>query len=579
MTSKVPQPQYTAAIEFRGVGVDPAGGRYLRIKVGTRTVIMDVDNLANSASASTEMSRLTRLGQPLLLPAAKKEFIARAHDEAGKPPTFKVATRTGFFGPVFVLPFIRVPRDGAQVARYFHPNFAQYHERFRGRGTLADWQKLMKLCRGKPRLMTGVALSFAGPVSAELGFEPPGVQFVGAGGSGRTTAGQVVAATWGGDSNPACLLPFGASWNTTINDLELVAAAHNQTLLWLDDMENAEKEAVKAVLKILNGQGKGRMTERRRQIYFTPLLSTANKSVVEVLKGLGFRRGFEPYIDRLMDIPPPDGSPYFFEGMRDDAEFRDFGNALRNLARENYGLAGPHFLRHLVDDLKDSRDRLQAFCAARQERFWKAAEDIESQTGRNLTRAKNRYATIYMAGCLAISYGILPFTESELLDAVWTCLRDHVAFIEKGLGVADAALNATPPDATANKAYWALQEYVGYYWKAGLIDLRKPGTKLPQGHDHAKALGYVGFTNKAVEIWLPGSRFEKIAGGPREARLLKRLLARRGRLSTWGSGNQSGKSVVRRPIPGFEDKWVVAIKLPNKYARSMFGAGQRRNRP
>jgi hypothetical protein len=293
-------------------------------------------------------------------------------------------------------------------------------------------------------------------------------------------------------------------------------------------------------------------------------------SVVEVLRGLGFKRGFEPYIDRMMDLPSPDGSPYFFEGMRNDEQFKAFGDDLRDLARQNYGLAGPHFLQHLVDDLKDRRDRLQAFCAARQERFWKAAEDIESQTGRNLTRAKNRYATIYMAGCLAISYGILPFTESELLDAVWTCLRDHVAFIEKEFGVADAALNATPPDATAEKAYRALQEYVDYYWKAGLIDLRKPGTKLPQGHDHANALGYVGKTNKAVEIWLPGPRFEKIAGGAREARLLKRLLARRGMLATWGSGKQSRKSVVRRLIPGFEDGWVVAIKLPKEYAtRSM----------
>jgi putative DNA primase/helicase len=162
------------------------------------------------------------------------------------------------------------------------------------------------------------------------------------------------------------------------------------------------------------------MTERRRLTYFTPLLSTANKSVVEVLRGLGFKRGFEPYIDRLMDIPPPDGSSYFFEGMRGDDEFRAFGNALRKLARENHGLAGPYFLHRLVNDLKDGRDRLQAFCHARQERFWKAAEDIVSKTGRNLTRAKNRYSTIYVAGCLAISYGILPFDESELLDAVWT---------------------------------------------------------------------------------------------------------------------------------------------------------------
>jgi hypothetical protein len=213
-----------------------------------------------------------------------------------------------------------------------------------------------------------------------------------------------------------------------------------------------------------------------------------------------------------------------------------------------------------------SQTASNALCHTRQERFWKAAEDIVSKTGRNLTRAKNRFSTIYVAGCLAISYGILPFDESELLDAVWTCLRDHVAFIEKELGVADAALNATPPDATAKKAYRALQRHVDDNWKHGLIDLRKPGRKLPKGHDHSNALGYVGIANQALEIWLPGPQFEKIAGGAREARLLKHELARHGLLSTWASGNQSPKSVVRRPIPGFQNKWVVAIKLPQAYA-------------
>jgi hypothetical protein len=39
-----------------------------------------------------------------------------------------------------------------------------------------------------------------------------------------------------------------------------------------------------------------------------------------------------------------------------------------------------------------------------------------------------------------------------------------------------------------------------------------------------------------------------------------------GLLSTWASGNQTSKLVVRRPIPGYENKWVVAIKLPAFYA-------------
>jgi hypothetical protein len=38
---------------------------------------------------------------------------------------------------------------------------------------------------------------------------------------------------------------------------------------------------------------------------------------------------------------------------------------------------------------------------------------------------------------------------------------------------------------------------------------------LPTGHDHSNALGYVGIANKALEIWLPDPRFQKIAGGAR----------------------------------------------------------------
>ena len=122
--------------------------------------------------------------------------------------------------------------------------------------------------------------------------------------------------------------------------------------------------------------------------------------------------------------------------------------------------------------------------------------------------------------------------------------------------------------AAASKAYKALQRHVNDNWKGGLIDFRKSGgRRLPKGHVHAKAVGYVGVSNKVVELWLPGERFQEIAGGPREAKLLKHKLAGLGLLSTWASGSQSPKLVVRRPIPGFENNWLVAVKLPKGYAK------------
>ena len=50
-------------------------------------------------------------------------------------------------------------------------------------------------------------------------------------------------------------------------------------------------------------------------------------------------------------------------------------------------------------------------------------------------RISNRFATLYVAGCLAVRFKIFPFTEAEVLEALLTCHRDHVAFIDEQLNI------------------------------------------------------------------------------------------------------------------------------------------------
>jgi hypothetical protein len=42
--------------------------------------------------------------------------------------------------------------------------------------------------------------------------------------------------------------------------------------------------------------------------------------------------------------------------------------------------------------------------------------------------------TIYAAGCLAIRFKILPYTEADVLRSLLICQRDHVALIDRELG-------------------------------------------------------------------------------------------------------------------------------------------------
>jgi hypothetical protein len=561
--------QYTSKIEFLGRGKSENGDSYLKVRVDKESALLNVDNLADARSG--ELKILTRLGEPLLASSARNKFLAEAQEEARKPPTFAVVTKTGWRDDVFVLPGGAVPNGQSDIELYFDPRYAHYHEKLREAGTPAGWRELARLCRGKTRLMGALALSFTGPICAAFGLEPPGLHLVAEGGKGKTTIGRVAAATWGGDPNPVNRLGCGVSWNTTTDDLEVVAAAFNQMLLFLDDMHDAGTEAVKAIVRIMNGEGKGRWTEVHRQTFCTPLLSTSNTSVIAIAKALGLKKQYEALIDRLIDISLPDDCRYFFEGLQEKEEFRAFGNGLRRLCSKNFGLAGPEFVRRLAIDLKADRARSQAFVEARQQSFWNAAANIESRGDRDLTRLCDRFATIYDAGCLAISYNILPFAEAELLDALLVRLRDHVAFIDNELGIAAAPANFSgavrAPAATIAPAQQPFDQLKKFINAGGFLDLREEDPSLPLAEE---PIGYVGEHDKRKEYWLTNRQFEAVAGGKREGQVLKVHLHSMGLLSTVQRGAGLGL-VVKRPIPGANNRTrVVAIRAaPQKQARPL----------
>ena len=90
------------------------------------------------------------------------------------------------------------------------------------------WKELLDLCRGNSRLICGFALGFSGAPCAAFGLDPPGVQFHGRGGCGKTAAARTVTSMWGWDLTPGARLGFGSSWNAKPNALEVIAAGCNE---------------------------------------------------------------------------------------------------------------------------------------------------------------------------------------------------------------------------------------------------------------------------------------------------------------------------------------------------------------
>ncbi len=573
-------------VEFLGVGASGDGDCFLKRRVGSHVDLISVAKLISNPIA--EYVRLQRAGLPLLRHAARNKFIEQVEIEAGKRPTFLVATQPGLYRGKVCLP--GVPVSAGQSAVEFYPDerHAPVYEKFLRAGTYRGWRELVLLSRGNSRLLFAYQLAFSGFVCAAFGLDPPGALFWGPGGWGKSTACKIPSAGWGWDPTPSTRIGFGFPWRTKVAALENYAAGCNHTLLFLDEMSQARKEAVEAIMMVAQGHATARYTELTRQTWSEPLLTNSNKSLLAILLKLEFE--FDAaYVDRLPDIPPPDRCTCFFEDLHGSRDVAAYEARLRALAEKHHGWAGWHYGKEFERALDADRDELKAFVDAAREEYRQAAASITS-SWRDLVRLHGRFATIYASGCLASRFRVLPLDRAELLEADLICARDHVAFVEKEvrrLGVPVSPASAPPINAApvANSAVAApdgsplgrLKQYLDAKIPNGLIDLRDSATELPEDHDHDNSPGYIGIHDGAVEIWLSNVRFEKIAGGKRDGQALKRTLVGTRVLKVWGRGKGKVGPLVKRRIANLGLCWVVAM-TPSKAMKARLPALRDRKR-
>lgn len=580
------QPGGARQVEFLGVGASGDGDRFLKRRIGSHVDLIDVAKLISNPTA--EYVRLQRAGLPLLRRAARDRFIEKAEIEAGKEPTFLVARQPGLYRGKVCLPGDPVSQGPSDVEFYPDERHAPVYEKFLRAGTYRGWNELVSLSRGNSRLLFADQLAFSGLPCAAFGLDPPDALFCGPAGWGKSTACKIPSAIWGWDPTPNTRLGFGFPWRTKLAALENYAAGCNHTLLFLDEMSKARREAVEAIMMVAHGHATARYTELTRQTWSVPLLTNSNKSLLAILLRLEFE--FDAaYVDRLPDIPPPNGCACFFEDLHGSRDVAEYEARLRALAERHHGWAGRHYGKQFERALDADRDELQAFVDAAREEYRRAAGGITS-SWRDLIRLHGQFATIYASGCLAHRFGVLPLPRGELLAADLICARDHVAFVDKEvrrLGVPVSSASAPPTNAarTANGTLAApdssplarLKQYLDANIPHGLIDVRDPATELPKDHDHDNAPGYIGIHDKKIEVWFSNERFEKIAHGKREGRTLKRALVGMGVLMVWGRGNGKVGPLVKRRIANLGLHWVVAIR-PSKAMHAKLPALQGRER-
>lgn len=281
------------------------------------------------------------------------------------------------------------------------------------RGALEGWQQhIAAVCQGNPVLAFGVSAAFAAPLFDVVGLEGGGVHLFGVTSHGKTTCLQVAASVWGDGSDPAegRLSAYVKKWNLTKNATEGLAEAHNDLPLCLDEVGEADAQDFgRMIYQLAGGVGKQRMREsatlKPPKVWRTLVLSTGELPAAEAVEQAGrVVRGGQ--LARMIDLPanhPQTGAGIVLElhGAESPGAFVD---RLKRACREQFGWAGPAFVRKI---LAEGRDQLRARLKPRLEEMVIAL--TPSGAAADVVRVVKRLALIALAGELAQEWGFVPW--------------------------------------------------------------------------------------------------------------------------------------------------------------------------
>jgi putative DNA primase/helicase len=290
-------------------------------------------------------------------------------------------------------------------------------------GTLTDWQReVAARCPGNSRLVLAVSAGFAAMLLHPLGLENGGVHLVGPSSSGKTTALRVAASVFGGER-------YVQRWRATDNGLEGVAALHNDALLVLDELAQADPRRLGDVAYMLaNGQGKVRADRtgeaRARKSWRLLFLSSGETTLAQhmAVGGMRVRAGQEV---RFVDLPADAGKGLgLFESLHDATSPAEFARCLSTAAMRHYGAAAREFAAKCIEHRDDLLDLLSPQIESIADSLVRDSGLPADDVGGQVTRVAARFALIAAAGEFATSLDVTGWELGEAERAVRSCMRD-----------------------------------------------------------------------------------------------------------------------------------------------------------
>ena len=285
-------------------------------------------------------------------------------------------------------------------------------------GTLASWKaNVCALAEGNAVPMVCIGTMSASPTIPYLpkrAEKNTVLHFVSTSSGGKTTSTRCGATVWGLGATTEVEGTFLKSWKTTANASESLLAGHNHIGLALDELKTVDAKAAGTfAYDFASGRSKLRMNAklatRQGPSWALFAISSGEVTLAERANDQSFRKQLQDAgaEARVINIPTDID---LFPNLHGHPSGEAFAQALGTASTEHYGHAGPAFVKWLIPNEKEARERLEDNLA-----FWnkKTAELLKTGANPQALRIASRLGSIAAAAALAADVLEFPWSAPD----------------------------------------------------------------------------------------------------------------------------------------------------------------------
>src|ERR1035438_1109849 len=308
-------------------------------------------HMASSKGHNVVISDLVHRGLVLSSHGRSRHLLAQYFRSTPSPRMMLWRAMPGWVKNSFVLPYASFGPD--EVVYSGDPNT--------GFGAQGNWKNNVgKLCSGNSRLVFAASVAFAAPLMRVVGIEGGGFHFRGGSSKGKTTALQVAASVCGKVATNPGDDSYLLNWKSTANSFEEVAQSHNDCLMVIDELGQADSKTVGDICYMLaNGQGKARMGHAKRS-WRVMFITSGEISLAEQMAKAGEKTMIGQEV-RLLEIATDCTEDGLFENIHSSKTPAEFSNRIKAATANDFGTPLQRFLEYLTSNTEAVETRCRLY--------------------------------------------------------------------------------------------------------------------------------------------------------------------------------------------------------------------------